>query len=43
MEKLQLSWLVPIFFEKNILVFFYKQPSYYKQQGFNVKNGLKVK
>ena len=35
MEKLHLSWLVPIFYEKNILVFFY--------YGSNVKNGVKVK
>ena len=29
--------LVPIFYEKNVLVFFYKQPCY---QGSNIKNGL---
>ena len=39
MEKLHLSLLVPIFYEKNILVF-YKQSSF---EGSNVKNGLKVK
>ena len=39
MEKLHLSWLVPIFYKKNIHVF-YKQPSY---KGFDVKNGSKVK
>ena len=39
-EKLHLSWLEPIFYEKNIHIFFNKQPSYY---GSNVKNGLKVK
>ena len=38
MEKLHLSWLEPIFYEKNIIVF-QKQPSYY---GSNIKNGLKV-
>ena len=31
------------FFREKYTRFFYKQPSYYKQQGFNVKNGLKVK
>ena len=31
--------MVPIFYEKNIIVFF-KQPSYY---GSNIENGLKVK
>ena len=40
MEKLHLSWLETIFYEKNIHIFFNKQPSYY---GSNVKNGLKVK
>ena len=28
MEKLHLTWLVPIFYEKNIHVFFNKEPSY---------------
>ena len=35
MENLHLIWLVPIFYEKNMLVFFYYRS--------NVKNGLKVK
>ena len=39
MEKLHLSSLVQIFYEKNIRLF-YKQPGYKES---NVKNGLQVK
>ena len=40
MEKLHLSWLVPIFLPEKYTLFFCKQPSYW---GSNVNNGLKVK
>ena len=37
MEKLHLSWLVPLFYEKNVLVFFISNQV---TQGLTLKNGL---